>query len=60
MVSAELARVRRPVRNAMMLCNLVALRAVNAVWIEPVFEPFQTRRIVWKLPIELHHRERAV
>lgn len=55
MVSAELARIRRPVCDAMMLGDLLTLRTEDAVWIESALEPFEARCIVWEFAVKLHH-----
>ena len=44
----------------MMLGDLLAFRTEDAVWIEPVLQPFEARCIVWKFAVEFHHRERAI
>ncbi len=59
MLSAFLTGIGRSLRIAMMLGYPIALRTMDTVRIEPVLEPFEARRIVWKLPIELHNGERA-
>jgi hypothetical protein len=43
-----------------MLRDPLTFRAEDAVWIEPVLEPFEARRIVWKFTVEFHHRECAI
>jgi len=44
----------------MMLGDLLTLRTEDAVWIEPVLEPFEARCIIREFAVEFHHRERAI
>ena len=59
-MSAILTSVRWPSSLTMMLRGGVTRRAMNAVWIETVYEPFETRDVIRKLPLKLHDRIGAV
>ena len=59
MMTTELTNIRRALGSAMMLRDLLALRAKDTVWIEPILKPFETSRVVWELTVKFHLRERA-
>src|SRR5579859_5115915 len=52
-IAAEVARVGRPACYPMVLCDLVALLAVNPIGIEMVLEPFQARSVVREHGVEI-------
>ncbi len=58
MMAAMIARVRRTALDAVMLSNRVARLAKDAVWVQVVAQPFQTRRIIWELFLEVFQRVR--
>jgi hypothetical protein len=59
MVSAILASIRGPVCLAMMLGDLLASRAMNAVRVQLANERIETGCIVWILALKLHQRVQA-
>lgn len=58
-MTAILAGVRRTVRFAMMFRDRLAPRAIDAVWIEGLNQPFEAGRIIRELPLEFHKRVEA-
>jgi hypothetical protein len=60
LMTAILAGISGAFSNAVMRSYLLAFWAADTVWIEPILKPLQAGRIVRKLLLKLHHRERAV
>jgi hypothetical protein len=52
MVAAMLAAVGRTARYTVMLRDLLAVLAKDAVWIETVLEPFEAGGVIGKLCLE--------
>lgn len=59
MVAAILASVRRTICLAMMLRDLLASRAMNAVRVQLANQRIKACRIVWILALKLHQRIQA-
>jgi hypothetical protein len=59
-MTAILAGVGWPIGLAVMLGYLLAFRAMDAVWIESINQPFEARRIIGKFPLKFHQRVSAV
>jgi hypothetical protein len=59
-VAAILASVGWPLRLAVVLGYFLAGRAMNAFWIEPFNQPFETSRVVREIPLKFHQRISAV
>src|SRR6266581_1747784 len=59
-VSAELAGVRGPVGQPVVLRDLPALRAEDPLRVQFAHEVVQTRRVVHELRVELHAREHGL
>jgi hypothetical protein len=52
MVAAMLTAIGRATRYAVVLCDLLAVLAVNAIGIEIVLEPFEAGCVIGKLRLE--------
>ena len=55
-VSAILTSIGRPISLAMMLCDFLARRATDPIWVESLDQYFEAGCIVWILALELHQR----
>jgi hypothetical protein len=60
MVAAELALVRWAISFAMVLGDLLASGAINAVWIELSDKPLKASRVIGVIPLEFHQGIGAV
>jgi hypothetical protein len=56
MAAAILARIGRPFTVAMMLRNRLAVRAEDAIGIEPFDKLIKASRIVWIVALKFHQR----
>jgi hypothetical protein len=59
-VAAILTGISWTLASAMMLGDLLALRAKDTIWIEPALQPFETSRVVRELTVKVHLGERAI
>ena len=59
-IAAMVARVGRAALDAVMLCDLFAVLAVDAIGIQTIFQPFKTGRIVRKLAVEVFLGVRSI